>query len=143
MVKVGDLAAEQQTEKKQKGRQDFDVLAYQAKNTEAVNAEGLLVVAPTTYHYQKNLPLKKEQFSSESIYLKYQALVAAQKAEFYAQKSSELTGKAERLEKFGSEAARKTAAKLSRAKEQMGKLRLQLLESGMPEAELDDLIKNM
>ena len=109
----------------------------------ATNEEGLLILAPEDFNSRKHFPLKKEQFVSESVYLKYQSLVASQKAEFYAQKAKELAGKAERLEKFGSDAARKAAEKLVRAKKQMAILRKQLEDSGMSSEELDALIETM
>lgn len=140
--KVGDLDNQEQEEKK-KGRQDFDVLAFGKEHDGAVDGEGLLTIAPSAYHYRTNKPLKKEQFASESIYIKYQSLIATQKAEFFAQKASELTGKAERLEKFGSEVARKAAGKLARAKAQMATLRQQLIDTGMAAEEIDALIENM
>ena len=140
--KVGDLK-KTEVEVKEKGRTDYDNAALIAANPEAVNADGLLTIAPTDYNYRKTNPMKKEQFLSESVYLRYQALVAQQKAEFFAQKSFELVGKADRLEKFGSESTRKAATKLARAKQQMTVLRQQLLDSGMSETELDSLIQNM
>jgi len=140
--KVGALKKGEE-EVKEKGRKDYDSAALVASNPEAVDADGLLTIAPTDYNHRKNTPMKKEQFSSESVYNRYQALIATQKSEFYAQKAAELMGKADRLEKFGSEAARKVATKLARAKQQMVVLRAQLLESGMGEEELDSLIKNM
>ncbi len=139
--KVGDL--EKQVEEKKKGRQDYDSTTLVAENAEAVNADGLLTIAPSDFHFRKHKPLRKEAFASESIYLKHQSLIATQKAEFFATKASELAGKAERLEKFGSEAARKTASKLAKAKAQMATLRQQLIDTGMAAKEIDALIENM
>lgn len=140
--KVGDLKKEN-TEEKVKGRQDYSSANLVAANPAAVDADGLLTVGPDDYDYRTNKPLKKEAFASESIYLRYLSIVASQKASFFAKKSGELAGKADRLEKFGSEAARKAAGKLARAKAQMATLREQLLASGMGEAELDALIATM
>ena len=138
--KVGSLKKE---EKVEKGPKNYDSAELVASNPDAVDADGLLKIAPPDYNCRKNTPMKKEQFATEAIYNRYQALVAAQRAEFYAKRSTELNGKADRLEKFGSEAARKAAGKLARAKQQMAVLRTQLLESGMGEEELDSLIENM
>ena len=142
MAKVGSLNEENQKEVV-KGRQDYSSAELVVANPEAVDPNGLLSVCPDDFNCRKNNPLKKEAFVSEAIYIRYQSLVASQRAEFYAKKSGELTAKADRLEKFGSEAARKAAGKLARAKTQMATLRKQLLDSGMGEEELDALIKNM
>ena len=138
--KVGQMKKE---EKEEKGRKIYDSAALVAENPKAVDADGLLTIAPTDYDSRKMAPLKKEHFVSEAVYNRYQALVASQRSEFYAQRSAELNGKADRLEKFGSEVARKAAGKLARAKQQMVTLRAQLLETGMDEKELDSLIENM
>ena len=143
--KVGQLKAEEtkQEEEKVKGRQPFDVEAYGKANAGAVDADGLLTVVPTTFAFRKNVPMKKEQFASEVIYIKYQSLVAGQKAKFFGEKAKELAGKAERLEKFGSEKARRAASKIQKAKNTITELREQLLASGMDAADLDNLIANM
>ena len=144
--KVGDLAkgTEAQAEvKKEKGRQDYSTAELVKTNAAAIDENGLLTVAPSDFNHRKHKPLKKEAFSSEAVYLRYQSLIAGQKSEFYATKSTELTGKADRLEKFGSEAARKAATKLQRAKKQMVTIRQQLIDSGMAEEEIDNLIKDM
>ena len=141
--KVGDLENGKEIEEKKKGRLAYDSAELKKVNAKAVNEDGLLTVAPPDYHHRKNLPLKKEAFATEAVYIRYQSMIASQKAEFYVTKSSELTGKADRLEKFGSEVARKAATKLARAKTQMATLRQQLIDTGMSEAELDALIEDM
>ncbi len=138
--KVGQL---EKKKEKVKGRQDFDLAALKKADAKAVNAEGLLTVSPATFNYRTNKPLGKAAFASESVFIKYQSLVATQKSEFFAQKASELSGKADRIEKFGSESSRKAASKLAKAKTQMAKLRAQLIESGMDEKDLDALIEKM
>ena len=142
MAKVGDLE-KQETEKKKKGRQDYDVAGFGAANDGAVDAEGLLTISPPDFHYRKFNPLKKEAFASEATYVLHQAMLASQKSEFFALKAQELTGKAERLAKFGSEVARKAAGKLAKAKAQMAKIRQQLIDTGMSAEEIDGLIENM
>lgn len=144
MTKVGDINKnEAEAEEKPKGRQPYDLEALVAENAKAVDSDGMLTIVPEDYDSRKHIPLKKEDFTNEATFIRYQSLVAGQRAEFYAQRSSELAGKADRLEKFGSESARKTASKLARAKQSMAKLRTQLLESGMSEEELDALISDM
>ncbi len=142
MVKVGDLNKVVAKEKP-KGRQEYNSDALVATNPEAKNMDGLLTIVPTDYDSRKHKPLKKTDFATEAVFIRQQAFVAAQRAEWFAQRSAELVGKADRLEKFGSESARKTATRLARAKYQMADLRKQLLATGMAEAELDDLIANM
>jgi len=141
--KVGDLEKAAKKGKKEKGRQEFDVPGFGGANANTVNDDGLLLVAPSDFHFRKHKPLKKEAFATEAIYIKHQSMLATQKAEFFAQKASELAGKAERLEKFGSEAARKAASKLAKAKLQMANLRQQLIDTGMDADEIDALIENM
>ena len=141
--KVGDLKNDGTTEEKVKGRQDYSSTELVKTNAAAVDADGLLTVAPPDFSIKKNKPLKKEAFATEATYIRHTANVAAQRAEFFAAKSGELVAKADRLEKFGSEAARKAASKLAKAKTQMGVLRKQLLDGGMDETELDALIANM
>lgn len=138
---VGDL--NEATEEKKKGRQPYDTTELKASNKNAINADGLLMIAPAGFNFRLHETMKKEDFATESVYLRYQSLVASSKAEFFAEKSAELTGKADRLEKFGSESARKAATKLARAKKTMSDLRAQLVESGMSEEELDALIEDM
>ena len=140
--KVGDLG-KGEAEPEPKGRQDFNVKAYGKENAGTVDKDGLITVSPPAYSYRKNTPLKKEQFSSEAIYIQFQAMTCEQKAEWFAQRAKELSNKAERLLKFGSEKARRAANKLAKAKEQIKTLREQLLATGMDETELDDLIENM
>lgn len=142
MAKVGTLN-EEQVEEVKKGRQDFDVEAYGATNEGAVDADGLMAIAPGDYSYRKHNTLKKDVFTTEAIFMRHQANVAAERAEFYATRSAELVGKADRLEKFGSETARKQAGKLERAKKQMDTIRQQLIDGGMAPEEIDSLIANM
>jgi hypothetical protein len=141
--KVGDLKNQTETEPEQKGRQDFDIKAFGKENKDAVDKDGLLAVAPPTYNYRKHKPMKKEQFATEALYIELQALICGQKAEFFTQRGKELASKAERLKKFGSEKARRAAAKLAKAKDTIKTLREQLLATGMDENELDDIIENM
>lgn len=141
--KVGQLKKSDE-EEVVKGRQDFNIDAFKKRNAAAVDEEGCLVIIPDDkFNWRKNNPLKKEQFASEGVFIQYQGLVSQQKSEFYAAKAKELYGKAERLLKFGSEKARKAANKLVKAKDQIKKLREQLLATGMQEAELDALIAGM
>lgn len=139
---VGEVAEVDESEEKTSGRQIFDVVAYGEENEGTVDSDGLLLAVPTTYNSRKNKPLKKEAFASEATYIRYQATVAEQRSDFYAAKAVELASKAMRIEKFGSEAARKTANKLAKAKAQMAKLRATLLET-MDESELDAIFESM
>ena len=144
--KVGDLkagaAGTAGTDKEPVSR-IFDIKAFGVVTEGALDDNGLLTVAPTTFNHRKNKGLKKGDFDKEATFLEYQAMVCHQKAAFYTARGNEISAKAERLAKFGSDSARRAAGKLARAKEQMAKLRQQLLDSGMDEAELNDLIDKM
>jgi hypothetical protein len=140
--KVGQLEGTEEAEV-EKGRHEYDVAAQQGRDAASVDGDGLLTVVPDQFNWRKNVPMKKEQFATEATFIKYQGLVAKQKADFYLEKSNELIGRADRLEKFGSEVARKAANKLVKAKDQIKKLREQLLATGMSEDDLNTLVAGM
>lgn len=140
---VGEVAEESEAKEKTSGRQVFDIAAYGKEVADTVDVDGLLLSVPKTYKERKNKPLKKDDFASEATYIHYQSLVFGQKAEYYATKSAEFENKAIRIEKFGSESARKTANKLAKAKAQMVKLTQTLLDTGMDQKELDDILAGM
>lgn len=152
---VGEVGEVEAAEEKKSGRQPFDVIAYGEAVPNSVDADGLFLVVPTDvvdgegkvavvgYSERKNKPLKKENFASEATFVHYQALVAMQKSEFFAAKAIDLKSRATRIEKFGSEDARKAAHKLDKAKKQMDKLKQQLLDTGMSPEDLEAILADM
>lgn len=150
--KVGDLSkgaspdastSGKLTKEQRKAARKFDIKAYGKEAEGNVNADGEILIVPGSFNHRKNNPLKKADFASEAIFVKYQGLISQQKSDFYAERATELVAKAERLEKFGSDDARKQAGKLQRAVDQIAVIRQQLIDGGMDEAEVDGLIKDM
>ena len=149
---VGEVAeVKDATEKKSSGREPLDIAGYVlaqceergVAKEEIIDADGFLLEVPVTYNERKHKPMKKDDFASEAIFIRWQAEQARQRADFYSAKAVDLDAKATRVEKFGSEAARKAANKLDKAMKQMEKLREQLLATGMDEAELDSIMASM
>lgn len=147
--KVGDLGAgasgsiAKPTKEQKKAAKAFDIKAYGKEAEGNVNGDDEILIVPVAFNQRKNTPMKKADFASEAVFVKYQAMVAQQKSEFYAERSKELAGKADRLERFGSDDQRRKAKKLERAHEQMKVIRQQLIDGGMSEAEIDEIIATM
>lgn len=165
--KVGQRKNGKGEEKKEdKGKKPFPIKGFKAmmpvldaegKATEelklqnAVNDDGQLLAVPVEipgkndgdapiqigFSVGKHESLKKEHFANIVVFLKYQAMVARQKADKLIKLAEEKEKKADKLEKFGDDALRKKANRLQRMREQIAKLEAQLTADGVNLEDID------
>ncbi len=92
-----------------------------AKNEEGKEYPALVKLSsvPTDYHVKAHNPLRKSDFTKESIYWRWRENEAKKEAELFAKR-------ADRMEKLGVVAENKNASKLLKLQEQLAALRAQL-----------------
>ena len=108
----------------------------------AVNGEGLLIAVPTVikegdkvihagWRIKKHNPLKKSDFASLAVYLRFQAYSSRLRAAIFVKNAEDKEQKANTIEKFGDVTMQKKAAKIASLRKSLETLTKQLEDEGI------------